>query len=189
MFTSGIEDVDLSILLRMDDQTLEEHCYTNDYVHQLCLSPQLWKLKIEDLYPTFPFHHQLIPIEWKKLYYKLKYKDFTAIVVWAQKNEYSDILDWLSHQKDYLNYFKYNFGKFLDSSENQSGKTQVKIIINFLNFLYNNKIFIDVYPEFRSTIKKILTNYALYVPQIKDIMKVYMKSIFDESLDESSEDI
>ena len=69
-------DTDLLILQLVTEDELEELCYSSQYLHHLCDTPQLWHYKILTLYPHFPFTGTLEPYVWKKLYYKIKTNDF-----------------------------------------------------------------------------------------------------------------
>jgi hypothetical protein len=47
---TGVEPIDINILLQMDDQTLTSACQTDRYISGLCRSEELWRLKIEKDY-------------------------------------------------------------------------------------------------------------------------------------------
>jgi hypothetical protein len=47
---TGVEPIDINILLQMDDQTLTSACQTDRYISGLCRNEELWRLKINKDY-------------------------------------------------------------------------------------------------------------------------------------------
>jgi hypothetical protein len=83
MILTGIVDIDFEILSYTDDLVLEELLLTHKYVYNIRFNYKLWYDRIIKLHNNFPFLKNLKNYEWKKLYYKLKYQDWTHIIVWA----------------------------------------------------------------------------------------------------------
>ncbi len=48
---TGVEPIDLNILVQMDDQTLTSACQTDKYISELCKNDILWKQRIDEYYP------------------------------------------------------------------------------------------------------------------------------------------
>ena len=73
---TGHPDVDFNILYHLPDEQLEHVCQTDRYAHSLC-NDYLWFLKSRQLYPTI----SELKLPWQTLYYKLKYQQWTDIIV------------------------------------------------------------------------------------------------------------
>ncbi len=48
---TGVEPLDLNILVQMDNQTLTSACQTDRYISELCKNDTLWKQRIDEYYP------------------------------------------------------------------------------------------------------------------------------------------
>lgn len=86
-----IKEIDIKIYSDVPPDILLYLCQTNKYIK--FISPSIWKIKIEELYPGFP-----IPIAYKnrltELYFKIS-DSYVQLKDFATKNGYCKILDWL----------------------------------------------------------------------------------------------
>jgi len=177
-------DTDLIILQQITDDELEELCYSNRYFHNLCQNHALWRHKILTLYPDFPLKGYLLPEEWKKLYYKLKAGDWTAIVVWADYHHNVDVLQWMMTLPEYRQYLIQNIkNEYLKRIAQLKYKRQKqKVTIDLFNFIYNHRYAMKRHlfsPNMVNTIINKLDELILLEPELKDIYQSYKQSIFN----------
>ncbi len=171
MVLTKIPDLDFNILMILDDVSLENGNEIDCYSHQLCQNKYLWYLKIKNLYPTFPS----LNLDWfvlKKLYYKLKYQNWTSIIVWADQT----LLNWITDQSDYIKFFKnYVFQslRLIILSEDES----IIVATQLFNFIYNHRFILDISPDFKKSVKEKLIAFSTN-PFFSESAKIYYKNIF-----------
>ncbi len=51
VFMTGVNEVDINILLQLDDASLAHVCRVDEYVRSLCNSDDLWRRRLEMFYP------------------------------------------------------------------------------------------------------------------------------------------
>ena len=180
---TGLKDVDIEILANLDDITLEEVCLTNQYASSVCHNSKLWYLKIVNNYPDFPLLKGISAVEWKKLYYKLKFQDWTAIMVWADVNNISNLIDWILKQKEYKAYFNDEIRMYIRLTRFQHGKERLNTVIMLFNFLYNNRFRVMSLkienPRFYQAIINKLYEFIEEGGEFKEIGKLYLRNIFN----------
>lgn len=74
---TGIEPVDINILLQMDDKTLTSACRVNKYISGLCKNDMLWKQRIEIYYPEADNISGTGALSWKEYYVYLSLGEMT----------------------------------------------------------------------------------------------------------------
>ncbi|HSW76367.1 MAG TPA: hypothetical protein VLG50_04955 [Candidatus Saccharimonadales bacterium] len=179
---TSVKDTDLIILQNVTDDELEELCYSSRYFHQLCQNRILWHDRILKLYPNFPFNEKM---ELKKLYYKLKVGDWTAIAVWADYHDNVTILKWMMMLKEYKMYLINNIKKYLNIlSTVYNRKEKIKVLIQMYNFIYNHRYAFTHYilgENFTNTVKIKLDELQQETPEpeLKDMFESYKQSIFN----------
>jgi hypothetical protein len=65
---TGIEPIDMNILLQMDDKSLTSACRVNTYISGLCKNDMLWKQRIEIYYPETDIISGKGALSWKEYY-------------------------------------------------------------------------------------------------------------------------
>jgi hypothetical protein len=144
----------------------------------------LWYLKIVNTHPDFPLIQGITAIEWKKLYYKLKYQDWTAVMVWADINNFNNLIDWILQQQEYKNFFYNKFRMYLHMTEHQRNKLKkTKVVIMLYDFFYNHKIMVrNLEVEKPLTYQLIINKLIEFIetePELADMFKLYLKNIFN----------
>lgn len=174
-----IKDIDIVILSYIDDNNLESISQINKYLNNLYYSPYLWQLKIIKKHIDFPIINGYNYMLYKKLYYKLKFKQYTDIIIWCDNNGMLDIINWLINNYNYKKYFIESVQTFLYQITKLYINNRVIATDNLFNFLYNNRFFLELHKNFKDTLKDkllLLINDTVY--HKKAIL--YMKLIFNE---------
>src|SRR4029077_16375731 len=88
---TGNRDVDISILLRLDDQRLESVCSVDRYSKSLCDEDRLWTTKLDKLYSGIV---SLLPVNsnYRSIYNDIRVLNKDQILNWAAENGYDDVL-------------------------------------------------------------------------------------------------
>lgn len=173
---TGNTDTDFKILLLLDDLDLENVCYSSDHMHQLCNNSYLWYQKILTLYPDFP----LLSIEtneYKALYNKLKYQQWTDIVTWAEVNHFDALLAWILLQKDYEMYFIKTVGKLQNISAITGDKNRRRIImIEMYRFLHTHQLIVNTpkFIKFKITLINKLEELSIANPELIELFDMYI---------------
>ncbi len=93
---TGVEPVDINILVQMDDDDLISACKVDRYTNQLCQKDALWKQKISMKYPRAIDFKDRTTNTWKDYYFKLTWISLDQDGVnEAAINGYLDILSWI----------------------------------------------------------------------------------------------
>ncbi len=109
---TGIEPIDINILVQMDDQTLTSACQTDRYISSLCGNDDLWRRRIQRYYPNAEkfketekswkdYYIQLRKVIWIKLeeedYADMENDEYFASGVdYAAHLGYLDVLKWMA---------------------------------------------------------------------------------------------
>jgi hypothetical protein len=174
---TGNEDVDLYIMLMMIDEDIEILCETNVYMHYLCR--KLWLNKIKLLYPNFPIL-KLTYIEYKALYYKLKYNQWSDIVVYAELNN-NLLLQWLIENNNYEKYVINTVIKYLKSiGTTQAMTIQISSAINLFKFIYTHRQLFNKnkWAKLKNIIKLKLIELRDTIPEIHDVLDLYLQFLY-----------
>ena len=168
----SFENVNLEILLKLDDISLEHACQTNWFVRDTCYSSYLWYLKCQQLYPNIPIF-KLNNREWKALYYKLKFNKWTDIVRWSEQYA-PEIMDWAQYLKQYENYVIYNQNRYMDTIDTLDTDEDMDIILlEYYRFIVNHKRFLIMHPKTRKELINMLkTNISEDVTE--DIINAFL---------------
>lgn len=138
-----IKDIDIEILSHLNDDVLENLCQSNIYLNKLCHTTILWWKKITNKYTTFNINLGSDYLVYKKLYYKLKFKEYTDIVIWAYHNNKLDIIDWLLTEPDYIKFVIKTLQKIF--SANNAAKTYINktmALDKMFIFVYNHRFYV-----------------------------------------------
>lgn len=181
MNQSSIQDTDLIILSLLEDIDLENVCEANQSTHNLCLYPDLWITKIKSLYYDFPYL-DVDGKEYKALYYKLKYNQWTDIVVWSEHNKMKELSQWIVHQKTYENFYILH-AKYLMNNIKKVNHNKKKILaIELFKFIYTHRLILNTTLKmkgFKMVILNKLDEYAsteLYYKEIFDLFKMHIQN-------------
>ena len=104
---TGVEPIDINILVQMDDQTLTSACQTDRYISSLCRKDMLWLQKIQLKFPGAEQFKDNTTNSWKDYYIRLNYvvidQDTTKSEEFNQfaaneeaRNGHLDVLKWLA---------------------------------------------------------------------------------------------
>ena len=118
---------------------------------------------------------------WKKLYYKIKTNDWTAIAVWADVNHHVNVLDWMLTVPSYKYYIRTYILKQLNIIEKLwIKKRKTKSAIQLFNFIHNHRYAIihNIIPGFAIALSNKLEEFASEDP---DLFGSYKKSIFSSA--------
>ncbi len=156
MNQSSIKDTDLIILSLLDDVDLENVCEANQSMHDLCLYSDLWLTKIKALY-DIP-HLDIDSKEYKALYYKLKFNQWTDIVVWAEHNHMEELSEWIIYQENYKKFYILHADTFMNSIT-QVERIQKKktLAIELFKFIYTHRLILNTTVKLKG-FKKVLLN-------------------------------
>lgn len=120
--------------------------------------------------------------EWKMLYYKLKYQNWTDIIIWAEHNDYDVFMDWIINNTDYINFITTKIDYLINILNNLENIFDIRdTLIQLFNLLYNHKFWFNNNPNYK---KALLKNLEIYIafPEIEPIVKNYLITLFDVSL-------
>lgn len=174
------KDIDIEILSHLDDISLELVCESNTYLNTLCHDSYLWKIKILNKYPGFPIDYNDDYVLYKKLYFNLIHREYTDIMIWADKHNNNSIINWLIYNKDYHTYFSNNISTMLNQNDQFRGDQPQKIILldKLFMFIYNNRFKLIIFQALGNIIKDrliALSNTVYY----KEQAQLFLKLIFD----------
>ena len=169
-----VKDTDLIILSLLEDGDLENICETNQAMHYLCLFPDLWFTKLRLLYSDFP-RLDINGKIYKALYYKLKYDQWTDIVVWTEHNHINTLSNWIILCKNYYIFVeKYvlNYSKIIEMASNKNKKL---LAINLFKFVYTHRYRINLIaePDLKITMLNALDRFVLTCPYYKEIFELF----------------
>jgi hypothetical protein len=71
---TGVEPIDINILVHMDDQTLTSACRIDRYISSLCQKDDLWRSRIQVYYPGAEKFKDNTTKNWKEYYIRLNYQ-------------------------------------------------------------------------------------------------------------------
>jgi hypothetical protein len=173
-FTSLI-DTDLLILYELDDVTLENVHEVNKRQHQLCYSTNLWQIKC-GYYDVNNFNMK--PNEYKALYYKLKYNQWSLIIEWAEKYNQS-LLEWCLYKDQYKRYLIKNIKNLQDIINLTSGKVNKTLLtVTLFKFIHchqynfnNNKL--HSWPTFKIVVLDKLFDLGVQNAEYKELFDMY----------------
>lgn len=177
--------LDINYFIHLDDNTLEELCYSDKYLYSLC--PIIYKYKIHNLYPQLPLDEAIKVTKTYQLLYKLISASYSDLKKFADQTNNIDIIKWLLIPENRVNYI----------TEDVSEKNQIKKLgyqIAYKKAIQNElKNYLDsgIYPTQHSIDLamingnslniEILYNYNLY-PQQYAIELAATKGHFDSRL-------
>lgn len=178
MILTSITDINFEILSHVDDDVLENLSQSNTYYNALCHEPYLWQLKIINVYDFFPLNGYDYLL-YKQLYYKLKYKEYTSIMLWLDHNNKSDIINWLICHKDYKKYVVQKINKlFKQLHIIRSIENKIIIADQIFISVYNHRYIIFSYLELTRAIKNKLIELH-HDPFYVRKAQLYYKLIFN----------
>ena len=172
MSITGYEDTDYEILLLLDDLDLENLCYSSEQMHKVCENSYLWYRKILKLYPDFP--QILANYEYNALYYKLKYDQWTDIIVWADIHN-PQLLKWAMGQPNYKSFFVKSVQKILNSNMVGNYSQQRTNAIKMYQFLYTHRQMLKTMPKLFDMIMYKLKELSDTAPSMKELFDLYVK--------------
>jgi hypothetical protein len=83
---TGVEPIDINILVQMDDQTLTSACMTERYISSLCRNDDLWRRRIQRYYPDAEKFKEEGK-SWKDYYVQLR----KVIWIKSEEEDYADM--------------------------------------------------------------------------------------------------
>jgi hypothetical protein len=177
--------LDINYFIHLDDDTLEELCYSDKYLYSLC--PIIYKYKIHNLYPQLPLEEAIKVTKTYQLLYKLISASYSHLKKFADKTNNIDIIKWLLIPENRVNYITENVSEKNQINPRGHQIAHKKAIQNELK----NYLDLGIYPTQRSINLaiingnnfniEILYNYNLY-PQQYAIDLSAIKGHFDSRL-------
>ena len=175
---TGVVDIDLQILNHLtDDVILEELLLTHKYVYNISLNPKLWHDRIIKWYHDFPPQKGIKDFEWKKLYYKLKYQDWTALIVWAEVNNYTTLVDWIIKQETYKTFVQSNMDKLIKQFWRVPYNVVESTLIKRYNFICSHKSYFLMGTLSEKSIRKSLISGSKSTDS--DVYKMFYRQLFE----------
>lgn len=97
---TGIEPIDLNILLQMEDRDLTSACEVDRYISVLCRNDMLWKQRILKYYPEAEQFKDDTTTSWRNYYKRIRDADSNPNSINdAVENGHVDVLQWLTSIK------------------------------------------------------------------------------------------
>ena len=171
MSLTGIKDLDLTILLNMDDVSLENMCRVNKYAKKMCNNNYFWYLKFTNIIKNLPFDKS---IDYKSLYFEIhNLNDFINFIIY---NDNQPLKLWLLkyHLTAYENVVFNKLNDYLSSLNDihtLSGKEEV--IKSAYDWVLDNKWLLNQ-PQMASIKNYILDNLDKYANIYKTIANYRM---------------
>jgi hypothetical protein len=145
--------IDVDYFLTLDDDVLQELCFSNKYLYSIC--DTIYKIKINSLYPHLPLPKNVKP---NYLYYNIS-KSYDQLMNFAIKYNYKDIIDWIMLPQNHVNYLiehqidKTQFVLMGDAvKERRRIKNEIKTLLD-LGFI----------PRQKSINQCLMNGYAFYI--------------------------
>lgn len=137
MFT--LKDVDLEIMMMLDDESLDNICNTNQYMHHLCNNPFFWKKRLNHFYPDI-----ITNKNYKELYkilskiHKMNDEVYIKIILETPLTK-NDIKKLLPYIQD-LNIYKYHEISYWVPNNVTNVYNSIKTIVEYSESFDPNKI-------------------------------------------------
>jgi hypothetical protein len=174
---SYLKDADEIIFSTLDDDTFYHMSLVNHYCNQISKHYIVWYYKVKQLHKSFPITN--IGIEchyYKKLYLYLLCQEYSPIVKWAVDNHNTTMINWFKQSEQYKQYYIRNIKPMLDAQEIFNVQERVINTIKIFNFV-SNKIFMDLYPNYKKSIYDKLIEYQSE-ETFADLSILFMKEIY-----------
>lgn len=176
---SYLKDADEIIFSTLDNDTFYHMSLVNHYCNEISKHYIVWYYKIKQLHESFPITN--IGIEcnyYKKLYFYLLCQEYSPIVRWAIDNHNITVIDWFKQSDKYHQYYLYNMKTMLNAQERFDVYKRVINTIKIFNFIYHNKIFMDLYPKYKQSVYDKLIEYQSE-ETFAELSVLFMKAIFE----------
>lgn len=168
------KDITYEVLLLLDDMDLENLCYLSSDIHDICNNQQLWYMKILNTYADLP----VMNVDYKILYYKLKYDQWTDLVVYAENNDL--LMHWISSQPKYQKFVISKIGQYQNAMATVTGSiNKRKNLHQLLIFLYNHKRWLNSYLKYKAMVLHKLQGFINEEDKSSDLYQLYIKLFLD----------